>query len=85
MCLAVPAQIIKLLGDDTADIEYLGNRRDVSTALVPDAKEGDWVLVHAGYALEIIDEQYAQESLTLWREMSDELATAEKLPQSSDS
>ncbi|MBS4024388.1 MAG: HypC/HybG/HupF family hydrogenase formation chaperone [Clostridia bacterium] len=74
MCLAVPSKVIELKGEYAAEIEYLGNRRDVSITLVPDVKQGDWVLVHAGFALEIIDEQYAAESLKLWREMNDELA-----------
>jgi hydrogenase expression/formation protein HypC len=85
MCLAVPAKVLALKGEFAAEIEYLGNRREVNVVLVPGVKQGDWVLVHAGYALEIIDEQYAAESLKLWRGMNDELAIAAELSKPSGS
>lgn len=61
MCLAVPARLVACKGDNaTADLH--GNRVEISTLLVPNAKEGDWVLLHAGFAIQALDEQEAQET-----------------------
>ncbi|HVT88338.1 MAG TPA: HypC/HybG/HupF family hydrogenase formation chaperone [Tepidisphaeraceae bacterium] len=51
MCLAVPAQLIKR-DSDTAVADLHGNRVEISLALVPEAQLGDWVLVHAGFAIQ---------------------------------
>ncbi|MFA6135108.1 MAG: HypC/HybG/HupF family hydrogenase formation chaperone [Phycisphaerae bacterium] len=64
MCLAIPAQIEKM-EDKTATVVLAGSRTNVSLALVPEAKLGDWVLVHAGYALTILDPQEARETYEL--------------------
>ncbi len=64
MCLAIPAQIEKTEGPN-ATVALAGSRTTVSLALVPGAKVGDWVLVHAGYALTILDEQQARETYEL--------------------
>ena len=51
MCLAVPAQLVEcFLGNAVADLH--GSRLEVSTVLVPDARVGDWVLIHAGFAIQ---------------------------------
>lgn len=66
MCLAIPAQVKELdekLMMGTVDI--MGVTREVALDLVPKAKVSDWVLVHAGYGIEIIDEQFANETLEL--------------------
>jgi hydrogenase expression/formation protein HypC len=61
MCLAVPAKLIKRdLAGGTVDMN--GNQVDVCTILVPDAKEGDWVLVHAGFAIQTVSEEDARET-----------------------
>jgi hydrogenase expression/formation protein HypC len=61
MCLAVPARLVKCRGSNAlADLH--GNRVEISTVLVPEVKEGDWVLLHAGFAIQTLDEQEAQES-----------------------
>ena len=72
MCLAVPAQIEKI-EQTQATVVLDGSRTEVSLALVPGAKLGDWVLVHAGYAITLLDEKEARETYELLREM-DELA-----------
>lgn len=64
MCLAVPARVIERRNDE-ALVEIAGVVRGASLALTPEAKEGDWVLVHAGYAIEIVDETAAEEALSL--------------------
>ena len=55
MCLGIPAQLVALGPDGLATAEVSGVRREVSTALVPEARTGDWVLVHVGFALARID------------------------------
>jgi hydrogenase expression/formation protein HypC len=70
MCLAVPALIKSINGQQAvADIE--GVTRDISLQLTPEAKVGDYVLLHTGYAISIIDAAEAEETLKLLREMSE--------------
>ena len=69
MCLAVPARIISIK-DSLAEVEIRGITRQVSLMLLNEAKKGDYVLVHAGFAMQIIDRQAAEEADALWREMS---------------
>ena len=63
MCLAVPAQIIECSGAE-ATVDLQGNRLKISTILTPERKVGDWVLVHAGFAITELDEAEARET---WR------------------
>ena len=65
MCLAIPAKITNLTGDDLADVDILGVKRTISLDLTPQAQVNDHVLVHAGFAIEVVDEQYAQETIDL--------------------
>lgn len=67
MCLAVPARVIEVNGD-LAKADFGGVIREVNVSLV-DAKVGDYILVHAGYAIQVIDEKEAEETLELWREI----------------
>ena len=64
MCLAIPAQIEDKEGQ-TATVALAGNRIKVSLALVPEAKNGDWVLVHAGYVITILDAEEARKTYEL--------------------
>jgi len=69
MCLAVPAKVVEIYDDLSAAVDYLGCKRQVGISLVPGVRKGDWVLIHAGYALEIVNGSYAEESLKLWKEI----------------
>lgn len=69
MCLAIPMRITAIDGQ-LATIETDGLEQRASLVLVPAAKVGDYVLVHAGYALNVIDEAEAQETLELLREIA---------------
>jgi hydrogenase expression/formation protein HypC len=69
MCLAVPAKIIEL-NQSRAKVEVGGITREASTALLPDAAVGDYVLVHAGFAITQVDEQEALGTLELFDEMA---------------
>ena len=65
MCLAIPAKITQLNSDNLADVDILGVKRTISVDLTPQAKVDDYVLVHAGFAIEVVDEAYAQETIDL--------------------
>ena len=71
MCLAIPAKITEIGEDSMAIVDILGVTREVALDLVPQAGVGDYVLVHAGFAIEVVDEQYAQETIDLIREFPD--------------
>jgi len=69
MCLAIPAKIESINTDDRmARVDILGIKREVALDLTPRAQIGDFVLVHAGYAIEIVSEDSALETLELIRE-----------------
>ena len=68
MCLGVPMQIVSIAGD-RAEVEVSGVRRSIGLALLPEAKVGDEVLVHAGYALSVIDPEEAEETRRLLGEL----------------
>ena len=68
MCLAIPMKIASLNEDRMATVDVLGGTREISLDLTPQAQVGDYVLVHAGFAIEVVDEQYAQETLDLIKE-----------------
>ncbi len=69
MCLAVPVKIVSIHGDE-AETEIAGVRRRVSIVFTPEAKVGDYVLLHTGYAIGIVDEAEAKETLKLLEEMA---------------
>ena len=71
MCLAVPMKITELKEGSMAEVSVMGTTRDVALDLTPEAAVGDYVLVHAGFAIEIVDAQYAEETLALIQEMAD--------------
>jgi len=67
MCLAIPSKIVEI-ASNIATIDVEGIRRQCSLMLVEDAQVGDYVIVHAGFAIQKLDEQTALESLALLRE-----------------
>ena len=67
MCLAIPSRIIDI-NSNIATIDVEGVRRQASLMLVEDARVGDYVIVHAGFAIQKLDEASALESLQLLRE-----------------
>ncbi len=70
MCLALPALIVELLGAETAIIDLGGVRKQISIALVPAARPGDYVIVHVGHAIGTLDEAEAQATLALFAELA---------------
>jgi len=76
MCLGIPAKIIKI-ENGMGIIDMEGTQKEVSLLLQEDAKVGDYVVVHAGFAIQKIDEEQALASLETLREMASQLAEAE--------
>jgi len=68
MCLAVPGKILKV-ENGGAEVDFSGVKRTVSLDLAPSAKKGDYVLVHAGFVIQILDRKDALETLKLFEEM----------------
>lgn len=69
MCLAIPAKVITLK-ESMARVDMMGNERVISIDLVPEVKLGDYVLVHAGFAIGIIDDESAKETEELLLEVA---------------
>jgi len=70
MCLGIPAKIVEIEPDGMmATVDISGNRRRISIMLLPEAKVGDWVLLHTGFAIQFVDEQTANEQIKLLEEL----------------
>ncbi len=70
MCLAIPARIVELKGD-RAVVDAMGNRFKAKTTLLPQARAGDIVLVHAGFAIQVIEEEEAKKTWQLIAEIDE--------------
>ena len=70
MCLAIPA-LIKSVADKEAEVEIGGIARRISLWLTPEAKVGDYVLIHTGYAINVLDQEEAEETLRLLQEIAE--------------
>ena len=68
MCLAIPAQFKSIDEDNLATVDILGVTRKVALDLTPSAEVGSFVLIHAGFAIEVVSEEAAQETLDLIKE-----------------
>ncbi len=71
MCLAIPAEIRERLDGDMAIVDLGGVRKEISVALTPEAKPGDYVIIHVGYALALIDPEEAARTLALFEELGE--------------
>lgn len=79
MCLAVPGKILSITGDGETrmgQVSFGGVGKEACLAFVPEAKVGDYVLVHAGFAISVLDEAEAAQTLEYFRQMG-ELAEGE--------
>ncbi len=87
MCLAVPGKIISIQGVDlarTARVSFGGIVKEVSLAYIPEAKVGEYAIVHVGFAISLVDEEEALRSLEYLRQMGD-LAELEASPEEAQS
>ena len=71
MCLAIPMRIEKMKENGMAEVSAMGALRDAALDLTPQAQVGDYVLVHAGFAIEVVDAEYAAETLDLIKQMAE--------------
>jgi hydrogenase expression/formation protein HypC len=69
MCLAVPAKILQITPDQLATVDFGGVQRVISVQLLPQARPGDYVLIHTGFAIGVIDEEEARITLDMLAEM----------------
>jgi hydrogenase expression/formation protein HypC len=73
MCLAVPGRVVSVAGEDpvlrTGRVDFGGVEKQVSLAFVPEAREGDYVLVHVGFAISRVDEEEAQKVFEYLKEI----------------
>ncbi len=75
MCLAVPAKVVEIVDEENqiAKVDIGGVRRNISVALLDDVRVGDWVLVHVGFAIQKVDEEEAMQTLTLLRQLGQDI------------
>lgn len=69
MCLGVPAKVVEKMENDVARVDVNGNQTEISIRLTPEVEIGQYVLVHAGFAMEIIDESIALETMQYLEEI----------------
>jgi hydrogenase expression/formation protein HypC len=80
MCLAIPARIEEITGDQSAIVNLGGVRKQISLALVDDVAVGDYVIVHVGYALQRLDVEEAERTLALFAEFNAMTDAPDSLP-----
>lgn len=74
MCLGIPGKILSVYedhGTKMAKIDFGGVTREACVEVIPEAEPGNWTIVHAGFALNLLSEEEAQETLQILQEMSD--------------
>jgi len=70
MCLAIPARIVEI-NKNMALVESLGVKKEVEISLVPGVKKGDYVIVHAGFAIQVVEEEEAIATQGYWKDWLD--------------
>lgn len=71
MCLALPARVVSLLDTEQAVVELGGVKKTILITLVPEAKVGDYVIVHVGHAIGLVDPDEAARTLALFAELAE--------------
>ncbi|UCE42951.1 MAG: HypC/HybG/HupF family hydrogenase formation chaperone [Candidatus Aminicenantes bacterium] len=70
MCLGIPAKIVQIDDSQVGKVDYLGTKIKTNFSLLENVKKGDWVIIHAGFAISKLDEKEAQETLEILREFA---------------
>jgi len=78
MCLGIPAKVVKIEESNFGKVDYLGTKVKTNLSLIEDVKIGDWVIVHAGFAISKLNEEEAKETLLMLRELASQQATEDK-------
>ena len=73
MCLAIPGKVVEILDKDYAKVDFGGVTRRVGISLIEKLTEEDYVIVHAGYAIEVLNKAEAEERLKLFQELAESL------------
>ncbi|MFH1115326.1 MAG: HypC/HybG/HupF family hydrogenase formation chaperone [Pseudomonadota bacterium] len=71
MCLAIPMELIEITGEGTGKVNSGGIGTDVSLMMIPHARIGDYLIVHAGFGIEVLDQEEARIRLDLFRELAE--------------
>ena len=71
MCLGIPGKVVSLADNNMAKVDFNGIQQEVSLMLCPEVKTGDYVLVHVGFAIQHLEEEYALETLKIFKEIED--------------
>ena len=79
MCLAVPMKLIEITGEGTGRVDSGGVRTDVVLSMVPQAGLGDYLIIHAGFGIEVLDEEEAHIRLDLFRELAEAYRAQDEL------
>ena len=78
MCLGIPARVVQIDESDLGKVDYLGTRVMTNFALLENVKVGDWVIVHAGFAISKLNEEEAKETFSIIKEMAEKDALENK-------
>jgi hydrogenase expression/formation protein HypC len=73
MCLGIPAKVISIDEQNLGKVDYLGTKIKANFSLLENISVGDWVILHAGFAISSLNEEEAQETLALLREFAESL------------
>jgi len=71
MCLAIPAKITRIDESGQGTASYIGSEVKVNLSLVPQVKRGDWVIIHAGFAISVMNAKEARATLRLFKELAE--------------
>jgi hydrogenase expression/formation protein HypC len=71
MCLGIPAKVVQIDDSGQGKVDYLGTKVKTNFTLLEEVRKGDWVIVHAGFAISKLDEKEAKETLDLLREYAE--------------
>ena len=77
MCLAVPMKLVEITREGVGKVDSGGIKTDVSLMMVPNAKIGDYLIIHAGFAIEVLDNEEAKIRLELFKELAEATAGLE--------
>lgn len=78
MCLGIPVQLIEVENTNVGKVEIGGIRRQINLALLDNVKTGDYVLLHAGFAITKVDKEEAEETISLLNQLAKKLEEEEK-------
>ncbi|MFQ6083122.1 MAG: HypC/HybG/HupF family hydrogenase formation chaperone [Candidatus Aminicenantia bacterium] len=81
MCLGIPAKVIEIEKDNTGKVDYLGTKIKANFSLLSDVEIGDYVILHAGFAISKLNQQEAEETFSLLREIAN-INPNDKIPNS---